>query len=40
MADNKLTYEDAKVEIVSFSSEDIVSISTWVNVDQSGDAWV
>jgi hypothetical protein len=40
MKNNKLPYEDAEVEVVLFSTEDIVTVSTSENVDPSEDSWV
>ena len=40
MNNKKLPYEDCELEIVFFSTEDIVTVSTTENVDQSEDSWV
>jgi len=40
MTNKKLPYEDAELEVVFFSSEDIVTVSTTENVDTSDDSWV
>ena len=40
MATNKLPYEDAVIEVIFFSTKDIVTISTTENVDPDSDSWV
>ena len=40
MTNKKLPYEDAELEVVFFSSVDIVTVSTTENVDTSDDSWV
>lgn len=40
MNNKKLPYEDAELEVVIFSSEDIVTASDMSNVDPSEDSWV
>ena len=40
MMNNKLPYEDAEIEVVFFSTEDIVTASTMTNVDTGDDSWV
>ena len=40
MNNKKLPYEDAELEVVLFSSEDIVTASNTDNSDMSEDAWV
>ena len=40
MMNNKLPYEDAEIEVVFFSTEDIVTASTMSNVDTGDDSWV
>lgn len=40
MNNKKLPYEDAELEVVFFSAEDIVTSSTFENVDTSDGAWV
>ena len=40
MNNEKLPYEDCELEVVFFSTEDIVTVSTTENVDPSEDSWV
>ena len=40
MKKTKLPYEEAELEVVFFSTEDIVTVSTTDNVDPSDDSWV
>ena len=40
MKKTKLPYEEAELEVVFFSTEDIVTVSTTENVDPSDDSWV
>jgi hypothetical protein len=38
MKERKQPYDDAKIELVSFSGEDIITAS-WGNVDPDGGDW-
>lgn len=38
MKERKQPYDDAKIELVSFSGEDIITAS-WSNVDPDGADW-
>ena len=36
---NKLNYEEAKLEIIVFSSEDVITTSSFNGEDDSVDSW-